>query len=326
MSSPPSLAATVELVRRKVGALARKVAIVAAWLTAGTTTCAAACVCPARARRSCFRDHLVPLGDGFLQTHRLVIQIGDEPVQFIARIAKGGRKLIEGSKRGLRLLVAQAVLCQAFEFAQPDQVERSGERGVLLGLCSNDVDVFEAGGAIEAQVAQVFPEKTETFAEQENRDQSEDHDRDDRVTAEEILNRALDQTSAAVTRLFPGCGSRNRRGNLHARGCKRAGKRAKLLVLRLRDGNRQVDPYRCPAPKFTFRLDTAAVQLRDVLHDRETEPRPAELAMARFVRAVKSLEDARQIAGRNSRSAIRNTQTNQIIIARRTHPDAPFWR
>ena len=163
----------------------------------------------------CFRDHLVPLGDGFLQTHRLVIQIGNEPVQLVARITESGRKLIKRCERGLRLLVAQAALGQAFEFAQPDLVERPGERGVLLGLRSNDIDILEAGGAIESQVAQVFPEKTETFAEQENRDQREDDDRDDRVAAEEILNRSLDQTPAAVTRLFPGCGSRNRRGNLH---------------------------------------------------------------------------------------------------------------
>ena len=138
MSSPPSLAATVELVRRKVGALARKVAIVAAWLT-GWHDDLRRRLCFSGARQAlCFRDHLVPLGDGFLQTHRLVIQIGDEPVQFIARIAKGGRKLIERRERGLRLLVAQAALRQAFEFAQPDLVERPGERGVLLGLRSND--------------------------------------------------------------------------------------------------------------------------------------------------------------------------------------------
>ena len=71
---------------------------------------------------------------------------------------------------------------------------------MLLGLRSNNVDVFEAGGAIESEVAQVFPEKTETFAEQENRDQREDHDRHDRVPAEKILDPALDQTPAAVTR------------------------------------------------------------------------------------------------------------------------------
>ena len=87
-----------------------------------------------------------------------------------------------------------------------------------------------------------------------------------------------------------------------------------------------MDPHRRPAPRFTFRLDTAAVQLRDVLHDREPEPRAAELAMARFVRAIESLEDARQIAGRNSRSVIGNTQADPIIIARRTYPDAPVWR
>ena len=109
-SSPASLAATVELVRRKVGALARKRAIVAAWLTGGTTIFAAACGLSGAGQALCFRDHLVPLGDGFLQAHRLVIQIGNEPVQLVARITEGGRKLIEGRERGLRLLVVQAAL------------------------------------------------------------------------------------------------------------------------------------------------------------------------------------------------------------------------
>jgi hypothetical protein len=35
----------------------------------------------------------------------------------------------------------------------------------------------------------------------------------------------------------------------------------------LDDGDRQVDPHRRPAPKFTFRLDTAAVQLRNMFDD-----------------------------------------------------------
>jgi len=95
--------------------------------------------------------------------------------------------LIKRCERGLRSLVAQAALGQAFEFAQPDLVERAGELGVFLGLGSNDVDVLEAGGAIESEVAQVFPEKTETFAAQKNRDQREDDDRDDCVAAEEYL-------------------------------------------------------------------------------------------------------------------------------------------
>ena len=111
----------------------------------------------------CFRDHLVPLGDGFLQTHRLVIQIGNEPVQLVARITEGGRKLIKRCERGLRLLVAQAALRQAFEFVQPDLVERPGERGVLLGLGSNDVDVFEAGGAIKRGGCAGFPRKNRSL-------------------------------------------------------------------------------------------------------------------------------------------------------------------
>ena len=73
---------------------------------------------------------------------------------------------------------------------------------MLLGLRSNDIDILEAGGAIEPQAAQVFAEKTETFAEEENRDQGEDDDRDDRVAAEEIFDRSLDQAPAAAARLL----------------------------------------------------------------------------------------------------------------------------
>ena len=69
---------------------------------------------------------------------------------------------------------------------------------MLLGLRSNDIDVFEASGAIEPQIAQVFPEKTEAFAEQENGDQSEDHNRDDRIATEKVLNRSFDQAPAAL--------------------------------------------------------------------------------------------------------------------------------
>jgi hypothetical protein len=81
------------------------------------------------------------------------------------------------------------------------------------------------------------------------------------------------------------------------------------------------------APKLTLRLDSAPVQLGDMLHNRETKASPAEFATARFVRAIKSLKDPRQIFMANSDTVVahakhglvattRPLQTNLTIVAR----------
>ena len=63
-------------------------------------------------------------------------------------------------------------------------------------------------------------------------------------------------------------------------------------------------PHRRSAAELTFRLDAAAVQLRDVLHNGETEAGPAQFPVPRLIRAVKTLEDAWQIARRNTRAIV----------------------
>ena len=65
-----------------------------------------------------------------------------------------------------------------------------------------------------------------------------------------------------------------------------------------------------PCARFAFRFDIAAVQLRDVFHDRKAEPGSAEFADARFVGPIKTLENSRQIARRNSDALIRNTDAH----------------
>ena len=48
-------------------------------------------------------------------------------------------------------------------------------------------------------------------------------------------------------------------------------------------------------PWFTFRLDAAAMQLRDVFDDCEAETGTGAIGAPRFVRAIKPFENARQI-------------------------------
>ena len=85
-------------------------------------------------------------------------------------------------------------------------------------------------------------------------------------------------------------------------------------------------PHRRPAPGLTFRLDAAAVQLRDVLYDRETEPGPAQFPVARFIRPVKSLEDAWQIARRNTRSIVRDAESEPVVSCVALNGDWPSDR
>jgi hypothetical protein len=63
---------------------------------------------------------------------------------------------------------------------------------VLGRNAPDDIDVFEAGLAIEPKVRQVLSEEAETFAKKENRDQGEDDDRNESVAAEERLDALFD--------------------------------------------------------------------------------------------------------------------------------------
>ena len=62
---------------------------------------------------------------------------------------------------------------------------------------------------------------------------------------------------------------------------------------------------RRPAARFSART-RAAVQLDEVLHDRQPEPGAAGIAGARLVDAVEALEDPRQILVRNARALVRH--------------------
>ena len=60
---------------------------------------------------------------------------------------------------------------------------------MLRGLGADDVDVFQAGPAIKPQIGQILAEKSKAFSKKKNRDQRQNDDRDERVTAEKGLDR-----------------------------------------------------------------------------------------------------------------------------------------
>ena len=96
------------------------------------------------------------------------------------------------------------------------------------------------------------------------------------------------------------------------------------LVLRLCDKERS--PTGCAERKnhadrrpfawLALRFGGAAMQLRDVFHDRETQARAAELAASRFVGAIKTLENARQIVLANPNALIGDTDAYLIAFRR----------
>src|SRR5689334_2481602 len=77
--------------------------------------------------------------------------------------------------------------------------------------------------------------------------------------------------------------------------------RSKRLLLRLCDslsgngGIRQNHADCRSFSKFTFRFNATAMELNNMLHDRKSETSPPEFTAPRLVRAIKSLENSRQI-------------------------------
>ena len=114
------------------------------------------------------------------------------PFRFSAVSLKVGRELIEGRESGVDLFERDLPFFHGANFAQTDLAQLARERLMLGGNRANDIDVFEAGLAVETKVRQVLAEESEAFAEKENGDQGEDDDGDERVAAEEGLDALFD--------------------------------------------------------------------------------------------------------------------------------------
>ncbi|HEX8490192.1 MAG TPA: hypothetical protein VF626_04170, partial [Chthoniobacterales bacterium] len=69
---------------------------------------------------------------------------------------------------------------------------------MFCGNAADDVDVFKPGVPIEPEVGEVLTEKSEAFAEKENRDQGEDDHGYEGVAAEKRLNALLDRSLSAA--------------------------------------------------------------------------------------------------------------------------------
>ena len=66
--------------------------------------------------------------------------------------------------------------------------------------------------------------------------------------------------------------------------------------------------------------DVAAVRLRDVAHDRETEPGAAGVAAARAVDAVEPLEDPFEIARRDPDAVVAHDERDPVADDRARRP------
>src|SRR5207237_8715043 len=80
--------------------------------------------------------------------------------------------------------------------ASPGQVHSAGQGSVGVCRVTHDIDVFEAGAAIQPDVAQILSEKPETFAEKKDSDEPENNNGDERVTPEKGLNKIVGTPAA----------------------------------------------------------------------------------------------------------------------------------
>src|SRR4029077_11341385 len=113
-------------------------------------------------------------------SQRLIIRVGNKRVQKVAGVTERARELIERCERRVPRLRTHSL--------QSDIAQLTRERSMFARLRADDVDVLQAGVTIESQVAEVLTEKAEAFAKKKNRDQRQNDDRDQRVTAEECLD------------------------------------------------------------------------------------------------------------------------------------------
>jgi hypothetical protein len=102
----------------------------------------------------------------------------------------------------------------------------------------------------------------------------------------------------------------------------RATSSANNEMLRLRDGrpsDRQDHADCCSLVYCTFRLNPAAVQLNDMLYNRQTETSSAEFAATGSIDPIKSLEDAGQISRGDTDPAICDRERDLRVA--RDHAD-----
>src|SRR5512132_3024480 len=86
-------------------------------------------------------------------------------------------------------------------------------------------------------------------------------------------------------------------------------------------GSRQPNLEPRPLPELARHLDPATVVLRDVLHDRQAEPRPAGLARPGAVHSVEALEDAWQVPVRDPQARVDDREDDLAVVAREVDVD-----
>src|SRR5271157_4659346 len=84
---------------------------------------------------------------------------------------------------------------------------------------------------------------------------------------------------------------------------------------------RQSKVERRTVVQFALCLDVTAVCADNVFRDRQAQARSARLARARFVHAIKTLEQTRQMLAGNSRTKISHVKLHAIFRLARAHQD-----
>src|ERR1051325_4842819 len=95
----------------------------------------------------------------------------------------------------------------------------------------------------------------------------------------------------------------------------------KPLLLQQRQNNR----YRRSLTNLAPGFGCAAMQLRDVLDDRKSEPSSAQFTTPSLVYSIKSLKDPRQVLRPNANPLIGNTYPDPIIVSGCAETDFSSW-
>src|SRR5688572_6405114 len=84
-----------------------------------------------------------------------------------------------------------------------------------------------------------------------------------------------------------------------------------------------MDSERAAPAELARERHAAAERLREVLDDRQPQPRAAELARARLVDAIEALEHALLVLGRDADPGVLDLQARLRGVARHPQRDAP---
>src|SRR5262249_21986828 len=98
-----------------------------------------------------------------------------------------------------------------------------------------------------------------------------------------------------------------------ARRCRRT-RRRDLRIAQMRAAEREAEPERRPFPLAALRPDRAAMQLDQLLRERQADPGPRLLARRRGPTAVEAVEGAREVVGGDPRTVVADANRRRVPV------------